>query len=294
LQHNVDNLGYPLRLPVNIDDTTEEEAKAIIHETNSQNISVLITYLSRAEEIVDFSKYLGINIVQLHGDIGYGELEKIKKLQPDLQIIKSLVIGLLDEDEIEKIIHYSYPFVDYFITDTFNPKNGASGATGLTHDWKISREIVEISPKPVILAGGLNPCNVAEAIKFVRPAGVDAHTGVEDSNGNKNLELVVNFVKNAKAAFVSLSDYDMVIQENSDTLDLHNFHPKDVHTLVHDFIDTSLEKGHFDIRIIHGKGIGVLRDIVHAELEKNEHVQSYKLANDRFSSWGATVVKLTH
>ena len=52
------------------------------------------------------------------------------------------------------------------------------GGTGLVHDWAISRRIVEASPVPVFLAGGLKPDNVAEAIRTVRPFGVDLCTGL--------------------------------------------------------------------------------------------------------------------
>jgi phosphoribosylanthranilate isomerase len=52
------------------------------------------------------------------------------------------------------------------------------GGTGRVHDWSISRRIVEASPVPVFLAGGLTPSNVAEAIRTVRPFGVDLCTGL--------------------------------------------------------------------------------------------------------------------
>ena len=75
------------------------------------------------------------------------------------------------------------PLVDCFITDTFDPSTGARGATGKTHDWAVSRRLVEASPKPVILAGGLHPGNLGEAVRGVRPAGVDVHTGIEEPDG---------------------------------------------------------------------------------------------------------------
>jgi phosphoribosylanthranilate isomerase len=84
------------------------------------------------------------------------------------------------------------PFVDAFITDTFDPRTGASGATGKTHDWRVSRRLVEISARPVILAGSLTPENVTRAILEVRRAGVDSHTDVEDSRGRKSREKVQN------------------------------------------------------------------------------------------------------
>jgi DNA-nicking Smr family endonuclease len=74
-------------------------------------------------------------------------------------------------------------------------------------------------------------------------------------------------------------------------LDLHLFQPKDLGGLIPDYIDACLEKEIFSLRIIHGKGKGVLRRTVHSILEKHPKVQSYRLANDS-SSWGATLVDL--
>lgn len=74
-------------------------------------------------------------------------------------------------------------------------------------------------------------------------------------------------------------------------LDLHLFSPKEVKDLVPDYIEACLEKEIYSIRIIHGKGKGVLRRLVHSILEKHEDVISFQLANDR-SSWGATQAEL--
>ncbi len=74
-------------------------------------------------------------------------------------------------------------------------------------------------------------------------------------------------------------------------LDLHLFSPKELGDLIPDYIEACLEKEIYSIRIIHGKGKGVLRRTVHSLLDKNEFVVSYRLADDR-SSWGATLVEL--
>ncbi len=74
-------------------------------------------------------------------------------------------------------------------------------------------------------------------------------------------------------------------------LDLHLFNPKELGELIPDYIDACLEKGITSLRIIHGKGKGVLRRTVHSLLDRNPKVKSYGLANDR-SSWGATLVEL--
>ena len=91
--------------------------------------------------------------------------------------------------------------LDAFITDTYDPETGRSGATGKVHDWSVSLELVKCSLKPVILAGGLGPDNVAAAIRQVGPAGVDSHTGVEGADGRKDPGLVRAFVDNARNAF---------------------------------------------------------------------------------------------
>jgi phosphoribosylanthranilate isomerase len=77
------------------------------------------------------------------------------------------------------------------------------------HDWEVSRSIVRESPRPVILAGGLDPENVYEAVMSVAPAGVDAHSGLEDSRGRKDPEKVREFVREALRA-----EQDLTRMEN--------------------------------------------------------------------------------
>ncbi|HVR15633.1 MAG TPA: phosphoribosylanthranilate isomerase, partial [Candidatus Limnocylindrales bacterium] len=161
----------------------------------------LITYLDEASEITAFCHALGARIVQLHGDIDRDELKHLKTLDPNLTVIKSLVIGMRDEKSLEAMMSELSQFVDAFITDTFDPTTGASGATGKTHDWRVSRRLVELADRPVILAGGLTPENVKSAILEVQPAGVDSHTGVEDSTGRKSREKVRKFLSEAYEAF---------------------------------------------------------------------------------------------
>jgi phosphoribosylanthranilate isomerase len=120
-------------------------------------------------------------------------------------VIKSLVVGLRDPAALEVEAERLAPWVDAFITDTFDPATGATGATGRTHDWSVSRRLVECLPRPVVLAGGLTPENVAEAIRQVRPAGVDSHTGVEGADGRKSRDKVMRFVAAARAAFAALA-----------------------------------------------------------------------------------------
>jgi DNA-nicking Smr family endonuclease len=76
------------------------------------------------------------------------------------------------------------------------------------------------------------------------------------------------------------------------TLDLHTFDPQEVKPLIQDYLRLCREKGIFQVRIIHGKGTGVLRRTVHSILDMNPMVESYRHEGGSGGSWGATVVQL--
>ena len=197
-------LGFPLRLPVNKEDLSEAEAAAIIRSLRPPVRGVLITYLDQAEAIAEFGRSLGTRMVQLHGDIEAEQLARLREIDSSLTIIKSLVIGLHPMAALERLVVELGPLVDGFLTDTYAPDTGAAGATGRRHDWALSRRLVELSSRPVILAGGLTPANVREAIALVQPAGVDVHTGVEDASGRKDRAKLGAFLAEARAAFRTL------------------------------------------------------------------------------------------
>jgi phosphoribosylanthranilate isomerase len=202
----VDYLGFPLRLPVNKEDLSEEEAYEIIKQIPLPHRGVVISYSKTAEEAIELCKKLNCNIIQLHGQIEIDQLIKIKSIDPNLIIIKSLVIKGNNENELVKTVKETDSFVDAYITDTYDPVTRASGATGKTHNWDISKNLVELSTKPVILAGGLNPENVYDAILKVKPAGVDVHTGIENVTGRKDNLLLQKFVDESKKAFGELEN----------------------------------------------------------------------------------------
>jgi len=287
-------LGFPLRLPVNKEDLGEKDAARIIRTIKFPHHAVLITYLAKAKDVIDFCNDLGAGIVQLHGPVKVRELQKIKSSAPQIKIIKSLIVSGDNRDQLLSDVNQYSEFVDAFITDTFDPETGASGATGKTHDWNISRLLVERSPKPVILAGGVTPENVREAIVTVRPAGVDAHTGVESPDGRKYPEKVRRFVEEAKIGFAMLADTEPVEIPVNGVLDLHTFLPREVKELVPDYLKACREKGIYSVRIIHGKGTGTLRKIVQSILSRLPEVESFHTAESSGGGWGATSVVLKH
>jgi len=89
----------------------------------------------------------------------------------------------------------------------------------------------------------------------------------------------------------SPNDQEIQLDINGE-LDLHPFSPKDLKTLIPDYIDECLQREIKEIRIIHGKGKGNIRRSVHALLERNGNVLSYRLGDQNSGSWGATIVTL--
>lgn len=197
-------IGFPFRLPVHREDLSEAEAAAIIRRLPPSCPGVLITYLDRADTILELCCELGVRHVQLHGDMPVEEMVRLRDREPELFIMKSLVVRPEILRQMERTARDFEPYVDAFITDTYDPGTGACGATGRTHDWSVSARLVSRLVRPVILAGGLHPKNVYEAILRVRPPGVDAHTGLEGYDGRKGEHLVRTFIEESRRGFAKV------------------------------------------------------------------------------------------
>ena len=89
-----------------------------------------------------------------------------------------------------------------------------------------------------------------------------------------------------------MDENDFVEYPINGTLDLHTFSPSEIKELVPDYIDECLKRGITQLRIVHGKGTGTLRRIVHSILDKHPRVISYRHEGGSGGSWGATVVDL--
>lgn len=163
---------------------------------------VLVTHLQRASEIAAMIAKTGIRTVQLHGGVSLLEVRQLRNLvPPQIQLIMAIhvVAGELTPEPEE-----FYPLVNAILLDSHNRATGQVGGTGRTHDWPTSATFVARCPRPVILAGGLNPANLAAAIRAVRPFAVDANTGLKGADGARCPEKCRAFVVNAKAAAAAL------------------------------------------------------------------------------------------
>jgi phosphoribosylanthranilate isomerase len=191
-----DALGFTLRLPHGPHDGLGDEGAARIVAALPPFVTpVAISYPKTAAEAIDLVRVIGARAIQFHGDIELDEVARFAEEEPWVTRVKS--VSVTGEDAIKEASEWAC-HVDALILDTYDPATGRRGATGQTHDWRISREIVRRIPVPVILAGGLTPQNVAEAIRTVGPWGVDVHTGIENRDGTRNIKSIEWFIHNAK------------------------------------------------------------------------------------------------
>ena len=155
----------------------------------------MVTHIEESEKIVSLARFIGVTIIQLHGDSAPEDALYIKQELPHIKLIKALhVVGRSSINRGRKFLHA----VDAILLDTVNLGTGQVGGTGETHDWNLSCEIVASYDRPVILAGGLNPENVQQAIEKVRPFGVDVNSGVKGEDGFKDYRKLKDFIRNAK------------------------------------------------------------------------------------------------
>jgi phosphoribosylanthranilate isomerase len=131
--------------------------------------------------------YCGLDVVQLHGDETPEDCLEVKR-----RVIKAFRIQkIISIDPLEKYQDYQ---VSGYLLDAWSPD--AYGGTGRTFNWELAQAAKQYGP--VILAGGLTPENVADAIRIVSPYGVDVSSGVESAPGKKDAETVRQFIRAAK------------------------------------------------------------------------------------------------
>jgi phosphoribosylanthranilate isomerase len=138
--------------------------------------TVVLVHASEADEIVSLAEHIEPNALQVQSDVPPHDLLRVKKQCPQISIIKAFSVRRgLDIDELEGEIrrYVVHGAIDAVLLDS------ERGGSGVVHNWETSREIVtRFAHLPVLLAGGLNKDNVAQARQRVGPYGVDVMTGV--------------------------------------------------------------------------------------------------------------------
>lgn len=161
------------------------------------------------DEIVSSLRTTGLDGVQLHGELDFALAEKLRnQFGPAFFLIQTLHWDLNSDpvraehrlrDELRAVARHGD--IDALLLDT---RTGtASGGSGKSFDWKRAKGVVaaEASGVRIIVAGGLTPANVREAILTLRPWGVDVASGVEAYPGRKNPESLREFIRTARLAF---------------------------------------------------------------------------------------------
>jgi phosphoribosylanthranilate isomerase len=194
----VGNGEFPRELPV---ETAAKVAAAIVAPSKFSAL-FLTADISLIEE---WARQLQPAIVHLGAApelLSTDAASALKGRLPGTLLMRS--IPVVGEASID--IARSYEGIaDFLLLDSHRESDRQIGALGVTHDWTISRRIVELVQTPVILAGGLGPDNVVDAIRAVRPAGVDSKTKTDqDGSHRKDLDRVRRFHDAAKAACIEL------------------------------------------------------------------------------------------
>jgi phosphoribosylanthranilate isomerase len=195
----VDALGFL----VNVDSApsprfiSAEQARAIITQLPPFCSTVLVTTTREPKAIIDMARTMRVTTVQCHGGTTPEGIAQIKQELPYLKVYKSIHVHAGRAAVLAEARRYER-VVDAVVLDTAKPERGQFGGTGETHDWGVSKMIVESLHVPVILAGGLGPDNVREAIAQVYPYAVDANSGVSKTPTEKDIEKMTLFINRAK------------------------------------------------------------------------------------------------
>ena len=164
-----------------------DQARQIIAELPPMVTTVGLFVNQPPAKIREMVEFCGLNAVQLHG-----EEEPDQCSYTPCKVIKALRLKDGMHDKVFSAYRVSALLLDAYVPDKF-------GGTGQRCDWDRAAEIA--SRHRVILAGGLNPENVSDAVRQVHPYGVDVSSGVEKKPGQKNPEKVATFIRMARESF---------------------------------------------------------------------------------------------
>ena len=184
-----DALGLVSDMPSGPGVISERLIRDIVAITPPAVASVLLTCRQEAAGIIEQQRRCRVNTIQLCDAVPHEQYPLLRAALPGVSLVQVVHVG--DQASIAEAIAVA-PQVDAILLDSGDTKRSVKelGGTGRRHDWTVSRRIVESLDLPVFLAGGLNADNVGEAIRDVRPFGVDLCTGVRRNGTLDEAELV--------------------------------------------------------------------------------------------------------
>ncbi len=195
INSGADAVGFIADVPVDSPrKITLAEASRLISKVPLFVTTVLVIMPENAHQAVRMIQAARPVAVQIHNALPLSELVKIKetgvKLIKTIQVCRDSKADML----IKQIKQFS-GVADAILLDT--ALDGKTGGTGVPHNWEVSSKVVLNAGIPVILAGGLKPENVGDAVKCVRPYAVDTASGVE-TDGKKDQKKVMDFINNVR------------------------------------------------------------------------------------------------
>jgi phosphoribosylanthranilate isomerase len=170
-------IGFVSAMPSGPGVISEETIAKIAKVVGARAETVLLTSLTSATEIIAQHNRCKTSAIQLVDKVELLEYSKLRNALPGIKLIQ--VIHVTGTESIAEALEIS-AFVDFILLDSGNPALEIKelGGTGRTHNWEISKKIVDTVNIPVFLAGGLNPENVKTAVSNVRPFGIDVCSGL--------------------------------------------------------------------------------------------------------------------
>jgi len=188
-----DAVGFLVGVPSSPRNLTLERAERLLRQVPIFVDSVVVMAPQNINGLVEICEGLKPTAIQIHGKKNF-DASEIRERIKDTRLIKTIYVT---KDALKETVIEDLKTFDAVLLDSFT--KGQYGGTGRVHDWTLSRQIKEaVAPLPVILAGGLKPENVKEAILTVQPYAVDVASGVELRPAVKDHEKIRAFVENAK------------------------------------------------------------------------------------------------
>ena len=188
---------------------TREEAIEISNALPEGILRVGVFVNHTCSEIESIVSTCRLDIVQLHGDERPAFVVELRQKLPEIPLIRAWRMpeeGLGDLAKFLEECHSQQIRIAGCLVDAH--VSGLYGGSGKTVPWqRLSEQYSQQSSPPLILAGGLTPANIAEAITVVRPWGVDVASGVESAPGVKDLQLTKQFVENARSAALEEKEF---------------------------------------------------------------------------------------
>lgn len=184
IEHGAAALGLVGPMPSGPGIITNETIAAITATLPPAISSFLLTSETVASNIIQHHQLVHTNTIQIVDALSEGTYQEIKKALPGIKIVQ--VIHVMNEHSVTEALQIAEQ-VDALLLDSGNPNLDVKvlGGTGKTHNWNLSKMIVDQSRVPVFLAGGINAENVRAAIDMVQPFGVDLCSSVRT---NKQLD----------------------------------------------------------------------------------------------------------